>query len=154
MLSNENYLHETHTIQISTCKRFLSICFDTREILQFVDTDHLLTDIPIIFEPDYYDKIRISIENIHIELPDEGVKKFYQRIPQLSVKHTILESNSPTNFSQLELGCINASNLPSTYRNTSITSADTYVSAMTNNLKTSPTTPTPTLTKILIKPPF
>ena len=77
MLSNENYLHETHTIQISTYKRFLSICFDWREILlQFVGTDHLLTDIPVTFEPGYYDKIRIFIENIPIELPDQEVKKF------------------------------------------------------------------------------
>ena len=77
MLTNENYLHEIHTIQISTCKRLLSICFGTREILlKFVDTDHLLTDKPITFKPDYYSKIRISIENIPIELPDCEVKEF------------------------------------------------------------------------------
>ena len=77
MLMDDNYLHEIHTIQISTCKRYLSICFDTREtMLQFVDTDHLLKDVPITFEPDYYEKIRISIENLPIELPDSVVKEF------------------------------------------------------------------------------
>ena len=77
MLENENDLHLIHTIQISTCNRFLSICFDTRAmLLQFVDTDHLLADTPITFEPDYYDKFQISIENIPIELPDKEVKEF------------------------------------------------------------------------------
>ena len=33
MLSKEKYLHETRTIQVSTCKKFLSTCFNTREIL-------------------------------------------------------------------------------------------------------------------------
>ena len=52
MLMDDNYLHEIHTIQISTCKRYLSICFDTREtMLQFVDTDHLLKDVPITSNP-------------------------------------------------------------------------------------------------------
>ena len=43
---------------------------------QFVDTDHLLADTTITLEPDYYDKFRISIENIPIELPDKEVKEF------------------------------------------------------------------------------
>ena len=33
MLAEENYPPETHTIQISTCRRYASICFSTREIL-------------------------------------------------------------------------------------------------------------------------
>ena len=77
MLLNENYLQQIHTIQISTCKRFLSLCFDTRDtLLQFADTDHILLDTPISFEPEYYQKIHISIENIPIELPDDEVKIF------------------------------------------------------------------------------
>ena len=77
MLQNKNYLHNIHTTEISTCNRFLSICFDTREtLLKFVGTDHLLADIPITLEPDNYDKIQLSIENIPIELPDKEVKEF------------------------------------------------------------------------------
>ena len=77
MLENKNYLHNIHTTEISTCNRFLSICFDTREtLLKFVGTDHLLADIPITLEPDNYDKIQLSIENIPIELPDKEVKEF------------------------------------------------------------------------------
>ena len=45
-------------------------------MLQFADTDHLLKDVPITFEPDYYEKIRISIENLPTELPDSVVKEF------------------------------------------------------------------------------
>ena len=46
MLQNEDYLYAIHTIQISTCNRFLSICFDTRKtLLQFVKTEHLLSPL-------------------------------------------------------------------------------------------------------------
>lgn len=71
-------LHEIHTIQIPTCHKYVSLCFDTREIpLKFVNTDHLqLPDIYITFKPDYYHKICISIEYIPIELPDKKVKTF------------------------------------------------------------------------------
>ena len=71
-------LNETHTIQIPTCHKYVSLCFDTREILlKFGNTDHLqLPDISITFEPDYYHKICISIEYISIELPDKKVKTF------------------------------------------------------------------------------
>ena len=66
MLAEEDYLAETHTIQISTCHRFTSICFTERQILkEFCESEHLLPpDIYVKFEPDYYTKIRISIENI------------------------------------------------------------------------------------------
>ena len=69
MLAEETYLQETHTIQISTCHKFISICFNTRHILlTFREKEHeILSDIYIKFEPDYFDKIRISIENIPIE---------------------------------------------------------------------------------------
>ena len=77
MLYEENLLHEIDTIQISTCHRYISICFKTRELLlDFCEQEHtLLTDTIAIFTPDYYDRIRISIENLPIELPDEDVKK-------------------------------------------------------------------------------
>ena len=58
---------------------------------QFVDTDHLLADTTITLEQDYYDKFRISIENIPIELPDKEVKEFLSTLLRLSEKHTILE---------------------------------------------------------------
>ena len=39
MLVNEDYIDNVHTIQISTCKRFASICLDTREtLLTFTNT--------------------------------------------------------------------------------------------------------------------
>ena len=33
MLDEEDILHEIDTIQISTCQRYVSICFKTRELL-------------------------------------------------------------------------------------------------------------------------
>lgn len=55
MLTKEDNLNETHTIQISTCHRFVSICFDTREaLLKFTNTDqYVLPHTPIIFKPEY-----------------------------------------------------------------------------------------------------
>ena len=78
MLYEENLLHEIDTIQISTCHRYISICFKTRELLlDFCEHEHtILTDTIAIFIPDYYDRTRISVENLPIELPDEDVKKF------------------------------------------------------------------------------
>ena len=66
MLTKEDNFNETHTIQISTCHRFVSICFDTREtLLTFTNTEqYVLPHTPIIFKREYYDKILISIENI------------------------------------------------------------------------------------------
>ena len=68
MLHEENLLHEIDTIQISTCHRYISVCFKTRELLlQFCEQEHtLLSDIHITFTPDYYDRTRISIENLPI----------------------------------------------------------------------------------------
>ena len=55
VLLDENYLQLIHTIQISTCKRYLSLCFNSRDtLLQFTDTDHILPDTSISFEPEYY----------------------------------------------------------------------------------------------------
>ena len=78
MLAEEEYLEETHRIQISTCHTFIFIFFNTIDILlTFCETEHeILPNIHIQFEPDYHDKIRISIENIPIELPDKEVKTF------------------------------------------------------------------------------
>ena len=76
----ENLLHEIvhKKIQIPTCHRYISICPKTRELLlQFCEQEHSLpSDIHVTFTPDYYDRIRISIENLPIELPDEDVKEF------------------------------------------------------------------------------
>ena len=72
MLANEGLVNETHTIQISTCHRYASVCFETREtLLKFTNTEHfILSDYPITFQPDHDDKICISIENLPIELPE------------------------------------------------------------------------------------
>ena len=69
MLYEENLLHEIDTIQISTCRRYISICFKTRELLlHFCEHEHtILTDTIAIFIPDYYDRTRISVENLPIE---------------------------------------------------------------------------------------
>ena len=77
MLITEGYMNEVHVIQISTCHRFTSICFDTREnLLTFTNTEHSLLDIHITFYPNYYERRRISIENLPIELQDKEVKTF------------------------------------------------------------------------------
>ena len=68
MFFEENYLHDIGNIQISTCHRFISICFNFRQTL--------LTDLQIKFTPDHFEINRISIENILIELPDKQVKTF------------------------------------------------------------------------------
>ena len=80
MLAKDGYINETHTIQISTCHRNASICFDTREVLlKFTNTEHLLLNEQITFQPDHDDKIRVSIENLPIELPDKEVKTFLSK---------------------------------------------------------------------------
>ena len=78
ILAKEEYFTETHTIQISSCHRFASICFTNREILlKFYNTEHqLLTNTYVHFEADYHDKIQISMENVPIELPNREVKTF------------------------------------------------------------------------------
>ena len=75
MLHEENLLHNIDATQISTCHRYASICFKTRELLlEFCKQEHIiLPDIPVQFAPDYYD---ISIENLPIELPNEDVYDF------------------------------------------------------------------------------
>ena len=78
MLFEENYLHDIDTIQISTCHRFISICFNSRQILltSCEDEHQILPDLHIKFTADHSEIIRISVENIHIELPDTEVKTF------------------------------------------------------------------------------
>ena len=85
MLANEWYINEVHTIEISTCHRFASLCFDTREtLLNFTNTKHqILPNISIIFQPDYYEKKGISIENLPTELPDKEVKTFLSQYATL-----------------------------------------------------------------------
>ena len=154
MLQNEDYQHAIHTIQISTCNRFLSICFDTRKILlQFVKTEYLLADTPITFEPDYFDKIRISIENVPIKLPD---KAWSQRILiniNYNYRKNILSWNKT--FQQIFHNwnkSINASNSPNIYPDIYINLADTSVYAtMTNPWTNLPSLPTSlTQTTLLI----
>ena len=80
MLVNEGYMNKVHVIQVSACHKFASICFDTRETrLTFTNTEHSLSNVPIKFYPDYYEKKRISIENLPIELPDKEVKTFLSK---------------------------------------------------------------------------
>ena len=78
MLSEENYLHDIDTIQISTCHRFISICFNSRQTkVTYCEEEHqILPDIPIKFRPDHSKIIRISIINTPIELPDKDAKTF------------------------------------------------------------------------------
>ena len=78
MLFEENYLHDIDTIQISTCHRFISICFNSRQILlTYCEDEHqILPYLHIKFTPDHSEIIRISIENIPIELPHKEVKTF------------------------------------------------------------------------------
>ena len=78
MLHEEDLLSETDTIQISTCHRYLSICFTRREILEgFCKSDHqTLSDIYVQFEPGYHTRQLISLENIPTELPDREVETF------------------------------------------------------------------------------
>ena len=80
MLAKEGFLNDTHTTQISTCHRYASVCFDTRDILlKFTSTEHSILNSPIIFAPDHDDKICTSIENLPIELPDKEVKTFLSK---------------------------------------------------------------------------
>ena len=81
MLANEGFINETHTIPISACHRYTSICFETREtLLKFTNTEHLILPNNLItFQPDHNNKIRISIENLPIELPDKEVKTFLSK---------------------------------------------------------------------------
>ena len=81
MLYEEGLIDEIDTKQISTCHRYASICFKTRELLlEFCNNEHLLLpDTPVLFSPDYHERIRISIENLPIELPDKEVKNFLSK---------------------------------------------------------------------------
>ena len=91
MLANEDYPDDINSIQISTCHRIASLCFDTREILlKFINIEHLLHDIPITCEPDHHGKMYISIESLPIELPDKEVKTF------------LLEYTTPVVYSDLK----------------------------------------------------
>ena len=57
-------------MQISTCHKYASICFKSREILlKYCNNVHT-------FSPDFHERIRISIENLSTELPEIEVKNF------------------------------------------------------------------------------
>ena len=72
MLAEEDYLTETSTIQIFSCHRSASTCFRERDILKkFCEAKHLLSlNTYVKIESDYYTRIRTSIENIPVKLPD------------------------------------------------------------------------------------
>ena len=77
MLHEEGLLHEIDTTQISTCHRYVSIYFKSRQLLlEFCKQEHTLLQKLIQFTPDYHERIRISIENLPIELPNEEVRNF------------------------------------------------------------------------------
>ena len=84
MLAKEDNLSETHSIQISSCHRFSSICFTNREILlKFCDTELLLIPNTYVhLESDYHTRIVIPIENIPKELSDKEVKIFLSKMQQ------------------------------------------------------------------------
>ena len=63
MLQEEDLLDEIDTTQISTCHRYISICFKSRQLLlEFCEQEHILQDLSIQFISDYYERTRISIE--------------------------------------------------------------------------------------------
>ena len=109
MLDEEDILHEIDTIQISTFYRYASICFKTRELLlEFCNNEHLLlTDVPLLFSPDYHERIRISIENLPVELPDTEVKNSYRFMQHLLELHIIQDKYIIINTIQLEPEFIN-----------------------------------------------
>ena len=102
MLYEENLLHEIDTIQISTCHRYISVCFKTRELLlDFCEHEHtILTDTLAKFTPDHYDRTRISVENLYF--PMRTSKNSYQLMYSLLEKPTILEKDTIINTIQLE----------------------------------------------------
>ena len=66
------YLHSINLIQISTCYRYLSICFQNRNLMaEFCQNEHNIIEYTITFYQDYQKKVRTSIENLPIELPNE-----------------------------------------------------------------------------------
>ena len=143
-------LYRYHTIQIYTCNRSLSIYVNTRKILlQLVDIDHSLADTLITLEPDYYDKMRLSIENRPIELPDKDVKEFLSTYTATigktyypGIKHSNKYFTAGTRIYQ----CIKLH--MSWYY---IILGDTYEYDMTSSLMANLPTATTTSIKILIK---
>ena len=76
-LHSINLLENITSIQISTCYRYLSICFQNRELMEeFSLNEHNIIEYTITFYQDYEKKIRISIENLPIELSDAKIRQF------------------------------------------------------------------------------
>ena len=72
-----NLLTHITCIQISTCHRYVSICFKDRDTMEtFCQDEHYIWNNIQLFIPDYREKIRISIENIPIELQDKKIRTF------------------------------------------------------------------------------
>ena len=79
MPANEGYINEAHKVQILTCHRSASPCPDTRETPPIL----IPPNIPATPQPHYYEKTKISIENLPIELRDKEVKTFLSQITTL-----------------------------------------------------------------------
>ena len=76
-LHSQELLIHIRCIQISTCHKYVSICFKDRDIMEnFCEEEHVIFNDLITFTPEYQKKIRISIENIPIELQDIKIRTF------------------------------------------------------------------------------
>ena len=75
--NNRSYASRRRIPHRNTYNSDLHLSQIRKTLLKFCNTEHqLLPNTYVHFEPDYHDKIRISIENIPIELPDREVKTF------------------------------------------------------------------------------
>lgn len=71
-------------IQIATCHEHVSICFKDRNTMEtFCEEEHFIQTEPMTFIPDYQNRIRISIENIPIELTDAKIRTFLSQYANL-----------------------------------------------------------------------
>ena len=81
--SLELQIHIT-CIQISTSHRYISICLKDRDTMgTFCKEEHYIKNDSVVFTPDYQKKIRISIENIPIELQDKKIRTFLSQFVTL-----------------------------------------------------------------------
>lgn len=91
-------------IQISTCHEYVSICFKDRNTMEtFCEEEHFIQTEPMTFIPDYQKRIRISIENIQIELIDAKIRTFLSQYANLvGETHYTQEKDTKTTTSSLE----------------------------------------------------
>ena len=109
MLAKEDYLTETHTIQISSCHAPTLVSFTVEHILEtFLEAEHLLPPNTYgKFESDYYTRIRISTENRPIELPDKD-NTLLSDYATVVGKTSTQELNTTTNTLQMKHEYTNA----------------------------------------------